>query len=357
MKCLMKYQWVKLPRNHMPEGKGILGAWARLASRAAFRKGKASYCGHSNAVTPGMWAGGVVGLKSILDVRRRIQALETLEKLAQEGYVQYDLDRKTKKLTYQMTDWVVECAGKECMEGAVYATDEYGFLCLPRSITERLVAQNYVFGEADAWLDLWCHSVYREPDNAFSYPAPAIQYGKFGAILTLETLGQRWGWEKTKVWRFFQKHGDVFVLYRLPGSYGCLIFNKLYPIDKEVSLPAQGEVLHILEQIRIYSANVQRKGSDHEHLCRMTAWYSRKLTGQEHKEAEEFGLDSRVALFDPIIRAYLSLYRNCKNCEYDCRKVNRDTSVVMEANDIRGPCEVVDLTNKHKEYLEYEQTG
>ena len=23
MKCLMKYQWVKLPRNHLPEGKGI----------------------------------------------------------------------------------------------------------------------------------------------------------------------------------------------------------------------------------------------------------------------------------------------------------------------------------------------
>ena len=38
----------------------------------------------------------------------------------------------------------------------------------------------------------------------------SIQFGKFGAVLTLETLGQRWNWEKTKVWRFFQKHGDVF---------------------------------------------------------------------------------------------------------------------------------------------------
>ena len=54
MKCLMKYQWVKLPRNHLPEGKGVMGAWAKLASRAAFRKGQASYCGHINAVRPGM---------------------------------------------------------------------------------------------------------------------------------------------------------------------------------------------------------------------------------------------------------------------------------------------------------------
>ena len=86
MKCLMKYQWVKLPRNHLPEGKGIMSAWAKLASRAAFRKGQASYCGHINAVSPGMWSGGVVGLKSILGSRSRAQSLETLSKLSELGY-------------------------------------------------------------------------------------------------------------------------------------------------------------------------------------------------------------------------------------------------------------------------------
>ena len=66
MKCLWHYEWVKLPRNIVPEGKGVLGDWARLASRAAFRKGTSLYCGYTNTVIPGMWAGGVVGLKSIL---------------------------------------------------------------------------------------------------------------------------------------------------------------------------------------------------------------------------------------------------------------------------------------------------
>ena len=80
MKCLMKYQWVKLPRNHLPEGKGIMSAWAKLASSAAFRKGQASYCGHINAVSPGMWSGGVVGLKSILGYRSRAKSLDTLSK-------------------------------------------------------------------------------------------------------------------------------------------------------------------------------------------------------------------------------------------------------------------------------------
>ncbi|MCI8360082.1 MAG: hypothetical protein HFE86_01935, partial [Clostridiales bacterium] len=123
MKCLMKYGWVKLPRNRLPEGKGMMGAWARLASRAAFRKGQASYCGHSNAVSPGMWSGGVVGLKSILDMKSRAKALETIQKLSELGYIEYTLDVKTKKLTYRVTDWVVKCAGEACMDGAVYATE------------------------------------------------------------------------------------------------------------------------------------------------------------------------------------------------------------------------------------------
>lgn len=356
MKCLMKYQWVKLPRKLMPEGKGVLGAWARLASRAAFRKGNASYCGHINAVSPGMWAGGVVGLKSILGVKSRTQALETIDKLAELGYIRYELDSKTKKLTYQITDWVVKCSGAACMSGAVYATDGYGFLCLPRSIPERLAEQNYIFGEADAWLDLWCHSVSRDPYNAFSYLAPSVQYGRFGAILTLETLGQRWGWEKTKVWRFFKKHGDVFALYRLPGAYGCLIFNKLYPTDTEVSLPSQEEVVRILDEIRTHSTNVQRKGSDHEHMNRMIAWYSKRLTSRFQEPEEDSELDSRVAHLDPILRAYLSPCRNCKNCEYDCSRVKGYTSAVIEASNIRGPCQTVDITKIAKEYFTYEQT-
>ena len=51
MQCLMKYRWVKLPRALVPVGKGIMGSWARLAARAAFRRGEAAYCGHINTVT------------------------------------------------------------------------------------------------------------------------------------------------------------------------------------------------------------------------------------------------------------------------------------------------------------------
>ena len=102
MKCLLKYQWVKLPRNQIPPGKDIMGAWTRMASRAAFRNGQAHYCGYINKVTVGGWAGGIVGQKSILAVKRRQQALDLIDKLSDLGYGSYTLDTETKKLTYQV---------------------------------------------------------------------------------------------------------------------------------------------------------------------------------------------------------------------------------------------------------------
>ena len=145
MKCLRKYQWVKLPRDIPDMGKGLMAYWAMLAFRAAFRKGNASYCGHSNPVAPGMWAGGVVGLKSILGVRSRTKALQILGELSSLGFLKYSLDSQTKKLTYEITDWVVKCSGAECMSGTVYASTGYGFLCLPRNITQRLANAKRVF--------------------------------------------------------------------------------------------------------------------------------------------------------------------------------------------------------------------
>ena len=96
LKCLMKYEWVKLRRDTLPAGKGIMGAWAKIAARAVFRKGHAFYCGYKNAVSPGMWSGGIVGLKSILGIKSRVQALEILDKLSDLGYLKYTLDSKTK---------------------------------------------------------------------------------------------------------------------------------------------------------------------------------------------------------------------------------------------------------------------
>ena len=275
----MQKLYDKLPRETLPEGKGIMGAWARLAVRAAFRPGQADYFGHRNDVELASWVGGMVGLKSILGIGNRQKVIETMGKLSELGYISYTLDNTTKKLSYTIKDWVVECSGAACTNGVIYATDGYGFLCLPRNITQRLAEAHYTFEESDAWLDLWCHTVWQDFRNAFSYSMPVIQFGCDGAALTLEKLGARWGWEKTKVWRFLQKHGDVFPLLKLPGSYGCLVFNTQYPGAATV-VPTDGEIVRILDEIRFLGQNTFFCGSDNQKINCMIAVYSKRIVSQ-----------------------------------------------------------------------------
>lgn len=353
MKCLRKYQWVKLPRDYPDMGKGLMSHWARLASRAAFRKGNAHYCGHRNPVTPGMWSGGVAGLKSILGAKSRPKALQVLSQLAELGYLKYSLDPKTKHLTYEITDWVVKCSGAECLSGTVYATEGYGFLCLPRNITQRMVDAGREFDVSSAWLDLWCHTIYEDYGNAFSFFAPTVQFGKYGSVLTLETLGQRWNWEKTRVWRFFRNHSDVFSLCRLPSSYGCVIFNSLYPIGSEVNLPEQDQVVGMLNEI-LASVKYRYIGnSENMKVNHMVAWYSRKVISEHQMQMQQEPEETRVADFSSITRTYISHGWNCKhcrNCQYACPGVIKgEPSISEPGNEIRGPCEESQQINQRME--------
>ena len=86
MKCLAKFNWVKILRDEIPyDAKGLLIYFLRLVSRAAFRKGFACYCGYRNAVEVGSWVGGVVGLKSILGVKSRREVLESMDERQRLG--------------------------------------------------------------------------------------------------------------------------------------------------------------------------------------------------------------------------------------------------------------------------------
>lgn len=121
MQCLMTYKWVKLLRSHLPEGKGLMGYWAKLASHAAFRKGQALYCGHYNRVAPGMWSGGMVGLKRILGLRSRQSVIDVMNQLMDLGFITYTIDAKTKKLEYFLCDWIENCSGEACLGVTAYA--------------------------------------------------------------------------------------------------------------------------------------------------------------------------------------------------------------------------------------------
>lgn len=281
--------------------------------------------------------------KAYYDLKKRNEVRESAKRLRKQF------------LRYKDAEIVYSIQHKKLMElaseaGAIYRMDSTVL------ITQRLADSNRKFSESDAWLDLWCHTVWQDSGNIFSLLAPTVQFERRKALLTLETMGQRWKWEKTKVWRFFQKYKDVFALYRLPGSYGCLIFNQLYQTGTEVSLPTQANVVRIIEEIRISAANVHIEGTDHERLSRMIAWFSVKTSAERiEKPGENSKAENRVALSSPIIRAYFSLHCwNCKNCNYDCKEVVY-ISPLENFENIRGPCVHFPEFKKSKEsYYERE---
>lgn len=350
MKCLYKYKWVKLLRSRLPEGKGVMGDWAALASRVAFRKGQAMYCGHVNEVCAGSWVGGIIGVKSILGLKKKSDAFFVLDKLQGLGYIDYEYESDTRKLSYHIKDWVFECSGTECMDDNVYATNDYGFLCVPRDITERLVERGYVFEEADAWLDLWTHTIYEDEKNFYSFFAPMIRISKISSFLSLETLGNRWGWEKTKTWRFFQKYKEVFKLQRLPGSYGCLIFNSLYPTNKSFQLPTDAEVIQVIDTVRELSDKMNFDCAN-DKLHSMIEFFSPILAERKRKLEREENTERRVAVFTGIIRAYFSPCWCCKNCDYDCKGICNFYSKLVGIDNIRGPCESSDTQRSRRIFM------
>lgn len=87
MVCKMQFKWVKLPRNLNIPQKGVLYNWFCLGRSAAYSEGKIKYVNHHNPVAAGEWAGGIVGLKSILQKRDKKQALEALFSLNELDYL------------------------------------------------------------------------------------------------------------------------------------------------------------------------------------------------------------------------------------------------------------------------------
>lgn len=111
-----------------------------------------------------------------------------------------------------------------------------------------------------------------------------------------------------------QKHGDVFSLYRLPSSYGCLVFNAAYPTGADIQLPEQEMVMRILREILICSTYKYKGNSENLRVNHMVAWYSKTVISSQQVQPVSAAPVCRVALSVPITRAYLSHGWNCKHC-------------------------------------------
>ena len=190
-----------------------------------------------------------------------------------------------------------------------------------------MIQAGYVFEETDAWLDLWIHTIYQDSDSPLSNIVPLVQFDG-GPALTLEYLGKRWGWERTKVWRFFKKHTDTFFLFKLPGSYGAVICNMMY-CQTENAHSVRKTISRFVCKILILGRNTLSGQKTYLRLNRLLRLFG-AVVGKMF-----FWLKSRVAPRSLYTRAYISSWIDLSGL-LDCKRVFGGTSSVRDPIMIRG---------------------
>lgn len=286
--CPINYKWVRVPRSLMPDNsKGLMKDYFKIAFASAYKDGVVKYCGYENTVKANQWVGGVAGLKRMLNRRTRDFTLDALF-LLQEYNLVSSFFEQGGKITVDVLDLVnfQTCSLKEQVQQDTeqyisehrddlsqseienlqryalefnekcYVNDNSGFICVPRNLTQRLVDTGYVFDDADAFYDLYLHTVYDYGYNPFSEKCPVVMYDENTSVITLEVLSQRWGWSKTKVSRFFKKFDAYFSLIKLQSSYGCVVFNKVFQTDSEFIVPSQQDCFDIVNHFKSCGAMV-----------------------------------------------------------------------------------------------------
>lgn len=282
---LYHYDWVKIPRNIMLKGTGVLKNFFALACVCTYKSGVTKYNGYWNPVKANQWAGGLYGVRRLLNTRTKDAACDALAELAMLGLISLELYEYgymvitvhhvipsgicTEEIDFykEYLDILSDENRAQILQNAdddptishikkhskkCYVKDHSGFIRVERSVSDLLFENNRSFSDVDAFFDRWLHTVYREPYQPFSEECPAILYEKSMPILTLDTLAKRWLWDKQCVYRFFKRHAKYFRLVKLQSSYGCVIFNTAYPIDKTYTVPTQEDCFAVVNRLKKY---------------------------------------------------------------------------------------------------------
>ena len=112
--------------------------------------------------------------------------------------------------------------------------------------------------------------------------------------------------------------------------------------------------MSVYHDIRAMGISDRRYGTPTQELNRQIAMYSRKLAANSTKKRTADLPEARVAVSDPIYRAYISPCWNCKHCwnsKYDCRSTS--LAAAPRQDRIRGPGGCVDLNKYTKEFFTY----
>ena len=215
-------------RNIRTNGSSGLFHYTVLCSYANFRTSYRRLDGISYTVYPGEWVCRLSELVDYLRLRTQRQALQILEKLQEQNFIQYSILGRGHLVKYRIKGWRRH---NTVLDYNCPCQKETGFFFLPISIANELISVERC-SEMDIILDLWLSAVYNDTQvqGSFAGPVAYFRNGSGCPLISYADLSQRWGISKATVGRVLKKltkEGYISML-TFPGRHGTAIYLQNY---------------------------------------------------------------------------------------------------------------------------------
>lgn len=283
MNCTQKQQLVCFPkvRVYKPwfrhfndhkdfrnEGTVHLFSLMALFSYANFRSNERVIYGDRYMEAPGQWICKLGALPRILRVHSKAQALELMEYFQDHGFLTFEiLDEEKEILRFTISDWKEHCTH---LQYNYYSYKGSGFFFFPLPVGRLLLKiarkeVGIVFSELDAIMDMWLHTILKDPKVRGSEYMPVVYYSNMRGmpLLSYTYLARRWGWSKSRVGRFMLKAGEYGIISRVSFSSSrgsvismCRYREMIYGEGcEELELSRIGEIIGIAKTIDVVEAD------------------------------------------------------------------------------------------------------
>lgn len=195
-----------------------------LCALANYQTSYQKYGGIRYIVFPGEWICSLVDLLPRLRVQTRRQALNILQRLEDQHWIEYSLLGRGKLVKFKIVDW--EKSNRIIEANAPCVKDTGFFFCA--------VAQAYECvgfdrcSEMDILLDLWINAIYNDEQVQGSELGPVVYFrnGSGSPLTNYRELATRWGISKTSVARLMKKLESLgyLRLMSFPAHCGTAIY-------------------------------------------------------------------------------------------------------------------------------------
>lgn len=205
-------------RNIRANGSSGLFHYTVLCSYANFRTSYRRLDGISYTVYPGEWVCRLSELVECLRLRTRRQALQILEKLQEQNFIQYSILGRGHLVKYRIKGWRRH---NTVLDYNCPCQKETGFFFLPISIANELISVDRC-SEMDIILDLWLSAVYNDTQVQGSFAGP-VAYFRNGSGYPPHLLRRPFsalGYLKSHSWACFEKtyQGRIYLYAHLPRT-------------------------------------------------------------------------------------------------------------------------------------------